>query len=168
MSRTLRQKWEASKKSFKGDLKAFEKGIPVKGEKVLRTVAFEVLESISIGSVAGGAHPITGSPGTPVDTSFARNSWWTCFGVPSGEPRLSKDNRGNKDGGSAMLQDSQNQLLAIQLGVPIYFLNNAEYLLALEYGHSGQAPRGFIRLTVKAAQALVEHAVNKHRTGAGR
>lgn len=90
--------------------------------------------------------------GTPVDTGFARGSWQPSLNkaelaVGTGEPL-----------GKLALVTAQ-----MKAGDRFFFLNNARYILRLEYGWSQQAPHGMVRLTLAKAKAIAEANVRKVR-----
>lgn len=57
-------------------------------------------------------------------------------------------------GGTVSVHDKGQVLAAYKLGDTIFLFNNVEYALALEYGHSQQAPQGVYRISV---QDIVSH-----------
>lgn len=121
-------------------------------KKVVQRVAFDAAENIVVGGMV--------APGTPVDTGFARASWYVTI-----NDRYAAGARG--DTGSHLTHDKSGQtalttslsVIGIaELGSVIWLLNNVPYIIALEYGHSGQAPTGMVRLTLHAGQQLLDHA----------
>lgn len=88
------------------------------------------------------------SPGTPVDTGNARGSWYPAL---NGEPASSAS--GVRGGVVA------SDLAAIafrngKAGDTFELWTNVVYMPPLEYGHSKQAPRGMVRLTLRNAQNI--------------
>lgn len=83
---------------------------------------------------------------TPVDTGHARRNW-----VPSvGEPvRIeAKDDQAHADGVAAVL--------SYQLADgALWIANNVPYIRRLNYGHSSQAPVGFVEAAIDRALAKV-------------
>ena len=49
----------------------------------------------------------------------------------------------------------------VQVGDRIGVVNNVEYIRALEYGHSQQAPQGMVRVTVAQWPAIVREVAAK-------
>jgi hypothetical protein len=93
--------------------------------------------------------------GTPVDTGFARASWWMEIGTaptahpnPPPEPAVDQDGirQSIGDGLSMALGGVSIVLLNIKLGDTIGLYNSASYIVDLEYGSSAQAPVGMVRI----------------------
>lgn len=111
--------------------------------------------------VVGGNY----SPGTPVDTGFARNSWVVGLnGIApfrqSSEPSQSVQ-KGNEPIALVSMDDGQATLIGVQLGDVVHITSNAAYMGALEDGHSDQAPTGFIWLVINAAPQIVDVVVRE-------
>ena len=87
--------------------------------------------------------------GTPVDTGHARASWVPSVGAPSSAL---------PDGTSSADHDAGvAKVLAYALGQgALWLANNAPYVNALNYGHSKQAPAGFIERAIDLALQTVE------------
>jgi hypothetical protein len=83
---------------------------------------------------------------TPVRTGRARGGWDVCIGAESDGETFSSDPVSN---GLAKLPPlmSMNEV--------IYVLNNVVYILALENGHSKQAPVGMVAVTLAELNSLV-------------
>jgi len=97
------------------------------------------------------------SPGTPIDTGFARANWDGGIGaIPANPPAGSP--------GAAVARVDEAVLRA-QAGDLVYLSNTAPYIRRLEYGWSKQAPAGFIRLALAAGQQIADE-VGAHIAGA--
>lgn len=72
---------------------------------------------------------------TPIDTGFARSSWW-----------MSLQDKGTP--GQVVTE--------CRLGDVIRVGNGVEYIVALEYGHSLQAPQGMVRVTLAEWETIVD------------
>lgn len=98
------------------------------------------------------------SPGTPVDTGFARANWVGGIGATPPAPALERVNIPGAH--SAEIAAATQQLTAVALsakmGDAIVLVNGAPYINRLEFGHSGQAPHGMIRLALQNAQAIAD------------
>lgn len=83
---------------------------------------------------------------TPVDTGRARGNWQLAVGsIPRGEIRpLSVQDT---------ITEGTARLGAVEAGDTIYIVNNVPYIIPLEFGHSGQAPQGMVRLTAAELKA---------------
>lgn len=99
------------------------------------------------------------SPGTPIDTGFARANWVGGIGAPGVAPlESSPRNPGDDyraDAAAARAQVDATALRA-QPGDTVYLSNSAPYIRRLEFGWSRQAPRGMIRLALQNAQAIAD------------
>lgn len=82
-------------------------------------------------------------PRTPVDTGRARAGWYPASqalglgtGTGKGEGKIEKKLKGKKK------------------HIDIY--NRVHYIVYLEYGHSGQAPSGFARISLAEIKRLIK------------
>ena len=92
---------------------------------------------------------------SPVDTGRFRANW----GVTVGSPWTGTVDVYDQDGrGTAKL--AQDQVVKWNAQGSIFLSNNLVYALPLEYGHSGQAPSGMVRVTVAEIQAWAQSAEN--------
>lgn len=55
------------------------------------------------------------------------------------------------------------QVEALTIGQTAYIVNNLPYGIALEYGHSKQAPSGMIRVTLARFQQIVDEAIRNNQ-----
>lgn len=92
--------------------------------------------------------------GTPLDTGFARASWQPSLNTPQVAAGP----------GDAM---GQVALVTAQMkaGDKFFMLNNAAYILRLEYGWSQQAPNGMVRITLARAQQIARDNIRLIRSG---
>lgn len=98
---------------------------------------------------------------SPVDTGRFRGNWMIGVQVvPTGYQYEEYDPAGAK-----ALGEGEKNLIAYALGDRISFRNNLPYSVALERGHSGQAPYGMVRVTLQEAGAISRRAVRKARSG---
>lgn len=90
--------------------------------------------------------------GTPVDTGWARANWIPSIGSPVRAPAGTR---------AAVSTGAQTQGIAevasryTSAAGPIYIQNNVPYIQALNFGHSKQAPTGFVQLAIGRALARV-------------
>lgn len=121
--------------------------------KVLQRVAFDAAENI----IVGGPY----ADGTPVDTGFARASWYVSLNDLSG--KASEGAAGSKvthdKSGRSTMQMGFHAVGAAKIGDTIWILNNVPYIINLEYGSSKQAPYGMVRLVLSAGQMILDQAV---------
>lgn len=93
---------------------------------------------------------------SPVDTGRFKGNWQVAIGsIPAGV--LAIDDKT----GSATISKMTAAVLGLKAGQVIYLVNNLEYALPLEYGHSKQAPAGVVRITVQEYPQVVSKAANE-------
>jgi hypothetical protein len=107
---------------------------------------------------------------TPVDTGWARANW-----MPSvGEPVLLESHIKDPTPGDVMSREQAhaaglNAVLGWQHGDgPIFVTNNVPYIGALNNGHSGQAPPGFVQIALERAVRQTGSAAGNKATRARR
>lgn len=83
-----------------------------------------------------------------------RANWQVTFNTPAAGEIEGVDPRGAAtiSKGSAVLQAFTSEYGSIWL------MNNVPYAIPLEYGHSGQAPEGMVRITIAEFQTFVNDA----------
>ena len=124
--------------------------------ETLRQAAQDVAENVSV----GGAY----SPGTPVDTGFARSNWNATLDTP---PEDALTAPSGAQAGDFITSDAMSLTIAsadIRDTITIY--NNTEYLPYLEDGST--QPRepfvsGWIAQTVQAWPTIVRNATQRVR-----
>ena len=91
---------------------------------------------------------------TPVDTGLARGSWFPSKGAPvmGGAQRYDKD-------GSTVTRQIQEICMSAKLTDVLFMMNNVEYIGELEYGWSGQAPEGMVRINVARMRRMIKEIV---------
>lgn len=82
---------------------------------------------------------------TPVDTGRARANWQLSINIPKTDIKKTTNN--------TAIADGNRKLKTIKLGEDIYITNNLPYIGRLERGHSKQAPRGMVALTLAEIEA---------------
>lgn len=131
-------------------------------DDVVREVTFVCAENM----IVGGHY----APGTPVDTGFARASWWIRINERDATSPLFADagtgtvtllGPGGAMVGQARVAEAGLALLGAKAGDRIYVLNGAHYINELEFGSSRQAPEGFVRLTLRAGQQIVDQVAQR-------
>ncbi len=125
--------------------------------RIVQRVSLDCAENI----IVGGKY----APGTPVDTGLARSSWHVQLNdraLPPARPH----SVGAHVAWSGAVDKGTAALAGMGLGDVAYILNNLPYIKALEYGHSKQAPRGMVRITLGAAKQIVRAAIalERHRS----
>ena len=89
---------------------------------------------------------------TPVDTGWARSNWVPSIGDPY------RGLAGNKEGDVTLLDPSVSEMGKARVATSykladgaIFISNNVPYILALNEGHSTQAPRAFVQADILKA-----------------
>ncbi len=152
--------------TFRADLKRWEPKIRGRLDYLVRRTAMLVAQAVIVGNKYG--------PGTPVDTGFARASWFVSLGSPtrgSAGPTQpapgSKTPRGAFGEGQGALDAAVGVVAGIKAGGPtVYLLNDAAYIRRLEFGWSQQAPAGMVRVVLAGLQGIVND-VGREMTGGG-
>ncbi len=114
-----------------------------------------MFDSIIVGKDAPDT--VVSHSGTPVDTGFARASWWKAIGGVGSHP--------NQPTKGETVSAPLHPLGKLKLTDKAYLANNALYIGRLEYGHSQeQAPQGMIRITLAEAPRFWELAKKRLAT----
>lgn len=95
---------------------------------------------------------------TPVDTGRARGSWTIA---------VNDANRTVPPAGQADYPIPQVGALALQPGDAIVISNNLPYIVALEQGHSQQAPAGMVAVSIAEIDLAMSQLVRAGLTEAG-
>lgn len=93
---------------------------------------------------------------TPVDTGYARASWAIGF---NDLPQFEFTGDASDNPGSVPPPDFGAIVLQAKAGDEIFIVNNANYIVRLEYGHSQQAPNGMVRPTIAAVDHIVRETL---------
>lgn len=93
--------------------------------------------------------------GTPVDTGFARASWWSS--VDNSKPTHPSPPAPNAGGPAAIAPAD----IAAAPGHVFQLRNGAAYIRRLEYGHSSQRPSGWVRLAIADFPQIVAKAAQQ-------
>lgn len=129
------------KVNFKAPIAAFAKLLNLSQETVVRVIANELWVGITTGARI--------TPGTPVDTGRARASWIMSEGAPA--TAVPPPGEYSIPGGPVPVSGKQS----------VFIVSNLDYIKPLEYGHSQQAPQGFVRLAIAEVAARIELIVKK-------
>ena len=93
---------------------------------------------------------------SPVDTGAFAASWMYSVNSPATGTR--------DDELDPRLEDAKERVeeaLKLKMGDTAYLVNNLPYAIPLENGHSGQAPQGMVKLSVKEYGQHVKTAIAK-------
>lgn len=88
---------------------------------------------------------------TPVDEGRARGNWQ----VSLNKPKTDEIDRLDKNG-TAAIQDIENTVTGSD--ETHYLTNNLPYIEPLEYGHSGQSPKGMVRRNMARIGSIMKRA----------
>lgn len=91
---------------------------------------------------------------TPVDTGRARGNWNAS--INSADESVDQGATQSTAQGNAASTAG-----GLSLGDTFYLTNGLPYISRLEYGYSGQAPSGMLRLTVDEFNAALREIVNR-------
>ena len=106
------------------------------GDEHLRKVSAEMLQAVIMGS--------------PVMDSPFRSNHRVTIDTPTSETVEGTGNRSPKGSLDQLtFNDGAKEILKAKLGSCVYIQNNISYALALENGHSDQAPKGVYALTFR-------------------
>ena len=122
--------------SFGGDLASFARKTGITMDRIMRKICLDLIKDLVLL--------------TPVDSGLARSNYF--FGTDrAGGLENAKDRSG-----SASFARASQFAGTLQAGGVFYIVNNLPYIMALEFGHSGQAPNGMARIAVARAQAVID------------
>lgn len=126
--------------SFSRQVESFVRVAKERASQVVRKATLGVLANVVAAS--------------PVDTGRFRGNWQAGVGArPTGEVEGV-----DRDGG-ATIAAAAATLENASLGDTVYVANNLPYARRLEFGHSQQAPRGMVRLTLANLREILAEAV---------
>lgn len=89
---------------------------------------------------------------SPVDEGRFVGNWQLDINTPALEILERLD-----PGKQATLAAEASKLIAYKLGASIHIRNNLPYAVRLEFGYSGQAPNGMVRVTIQQAQQIADN-----------
>lgn len=133
-----------SNAEFKKRFAALLQKVGDKADTVVRKTAFDILSSVVRRS--------------PVDTGRFRGNWMTAL------QSIDTSTSGGEDrSGGSSLSRGLSVLGQFKPGQTIYLTNSLPYARRLEYGWSGQAPQGMVRLSVVEYSQYLQRAVESVR-----
>lgn len=95
---------------------------------------------------------------TPVAEGIARGGWYTGVGFPAMGGPLRADPTGQK-----VIAEMQKIIMSAHYDDVLFFTNNVEYIIPLEYGWSRQSPEGMVRINVARMESIVKESVAEAR-----
>lgn len=127
--------------NFSIDLSKFAKKTELNFDLIVKKVIFDIFSDIV--------------KSTPRDTGRAASNWQIGGSLNSGQVSSF-----DKSGQVAITQGkAQVQGLLTRAQLIGYIYNNVEYIGLLEDGHSKQAPRGMVKVTLTRYQTYINNAV---------
>lgn len=107
--------------------------------------------------------------GTPVDTGWAAANWVPSVGDPYNDPtaaEVREPTAAQVAARAAVAREGQNDVLGWKpTDGSIFSTNNVPYIQALNNGHSGQSPRGFVQAAIEKA---IRQTYSRARSFSGR
>lgn len=111
-------------------LRKFADQVPEKHSAIVRKTAMQVLRGVVMK--------------TPVDTGRAKGNW----SVTNGQPTLMQV-EGTDKTGNVTIRTGLSQILEAKPQLEIIWIqNNLPYIVPLEHGHSQQAAKGMLAVTI--------------------
>lgn len=133
---------------FSANLDKFAQQLDDRIAEAYRNIIFVFLMNI----VIGGPY----SPGTPVDTGFAQNSWVVGINGPGAPRQPPQPDAAARKQQVAVISIDEGRAMILDI-VPsdvVHLTSNCVYMAPLEDGHSGQAPSGMVWLAIAAGQTI--------------
>lgn len=133
--------------SFLNQIRQFAVNAQVKTAKAVEGVRVGVAESVI--------------NKTPLDTGYARGNWQASIGSPikTEITRFDREAGFAPTGGDGIALRDAREVAKQSIDKDFYIVNNAEYIMNLEFGGSDQAPNGMVRITVADFQNIVDEVV---------
>jgi hypothetical protein len=130
--------------SFSGDIRKFNSKVDKAATAIFRGTSLDLF-----------AHVVRRSP---VRTGRFRGNWQAEINKPAKGIKRTLD----KSGASA-IRSAKNATGKVRLGESVFLVNNLPYSIKLERGSSDQAPRGMVRVTVRAFKRMLARRARKHK-----
>ncbi len=123
--------------SFEDQVSAWTTKTEKKLETAFRKIALDVFSEVILKS--------------PVKSGRFRGNWQVSVGTAKSGAVTIDDKTG-----TATIGKVYAETLGLKAGQTIYLVNNLPYARKLEYGHSQQAPNGFVRITAQRWKPIVD------------
>lgn len=144
---------------FALDVRAWAVKAKEKADQVLRATVSGLLNNLVTRSPVGnpeGPPPWKSKPPRGYVGGRFRGNWQVTVGDPASGTLPVVD-----PSGQSTVIRAQATINGVQCGPPIYIVNNLPYAIPLEYGWSGQAPQGMVRLATLEFQQIVDEAARQ-------
>ena len=146
--------------NFLQSINAFVDKAKANSELVVKKGCIEVLQDIIRMSPVGQPSIWTSKPPKNYVGGLFRGNWQVSFDIPvtNAIDRIDPT-------GMDTLKDGIEQIGKFTYSVKsVYFTNNLPYSVALEFGHSTQAPNGMVRIAALNAQTHFEKSAQEVNT----
>jgi len=130
--------------TFAGELNQFRVKFSTKSNELIQAVEIKLFSSVIMDS--------------PVDTGRFRGNWMASIDGPKDGTTAGFDPTG-----AGSVSRAESFVKSLKGGRVTFLVNNLPYAIALEYGHSGQAPQGMVRRNVARFQRLVDEQARAHK-----
>lgn len=143
--------------SFELDLRAFIEKAKGNADQVVKKVGIDMLAKIVDRSPVGNPSLWQSPPPPGYVGGRFRGNWQVTFNAPATAEleRIDASGSSTKAAGAAVIA-------AYQSGInSIWLTNTVPYAMALEFGHSSQAPAGMARVTAAEFQQFINKAVQE-------
>jgi hypothetical protein len=136
--------------SFANQVKAFEKLALDNVEKTFRGTVLDVFSAVVAATPVGNKSTWKNPQAAPKGYTGGRlrGNWQTSIG-------RAKSGAVDRKGGAGPKREVENAVSRLKSSDTITMANNLPYAHAVEYGHSSQAKRGMVRVTLRNFRRLV-------------
>lgn len=143
--------------SFTSDLKSFAINTGAQTDEVVRAFNLDLTKQVTRLTPVGNPDEWQSKPPAGYTGGQAKGNWFASVGAPSDKVDKNMRARNNSKPVNAAMSAISNSA-----GAVYYLTNNLPYIRRLEYeGHSGQAPNGFVRITMAKADRLLKLQARK-------
>lgn len=113
-------------------------------DKILRETVEEVFSSII--------------EDTPIKTGALKGNWIASIGSPSSDKTGTLDRMGD-----ITVSNMRKEIRDFKTGDTVYLVNTLEYAERIEYGYSGQAPYGMVRVNIVRFDTILSSKARKNK-----
>ncbi len=149
-------------KEFSVNLDKWAKKFDTTTEQLITAIALRAFENIVRRTPVGDPELWQAPAPKGYVGGTARNSWFMSVGQRDTSERKVRPDTGGGEAFASLSNISSRDPKAV-----IWFNNNLPYIRRLEYGWSGQAPEGMVRITLAEIQAFYKQDVEKVKAANG-
>ena len=136
--------------SFEKEIKAFVESAKKNSDLLVRKTVLDIGSRLVLRTPVGDAKYWKSKPPAGYSGGHARANWQHS----TGKPKVSEVSGIDKAGGVTIANISSG-VAGSEVGIDHYITNSVPYIIPLENGHSRQAPKGMVALTVLEFQGIV-------------